>query len=199
MTEAHATCIKPRLSGLYAETLSTGLRRTKSFDSMGRPRPFVPKDRRSADARGLDCRRRCASDLLNRFVQVPSDGRPFEYGEYAIADRESGRFVSSPFDQTAWPDGDNGILVEGCRSALFLRRSSWLRGLPRCWNLPYGEVMPLPARLRDYKIAQGTLASSRVVAERWGTSSWIHELSEYRPDLLRVKVVNFAARRKSSR
>jgi len=156
-----------------------------------RPRPFVPKDRRSADARGLDCRRRCASDLLNRFVQVPSDGRPFEYGEYAIADRESGRFVSSPFDQTAWPDGDNGILVEG---AGVLCSSVGLPGdevYPRCWNLPYGEVMPLPARLRDYKIAQGTLASSRVVAERWGTSSWIHELSEYPPDLLRVKVVNF--------
>jgi hypothetical protein len=63
-----------------------------------------------------------------------------------------------------------------------------------CWNLPDGQVIPLPSEFRNYGVTQASRSSPRVIAERMG----YHAFALWRevPEMLSLIVMDLRAGRR---
>jgi hypothetical protein len=126
--------------------------------------------------------------LLRQPVPRTVKGKSFTYNDYAIADRDSHTLTSGMLSQAAHWD-NNTIMAQG--AGMFcsqLLQAGEYKHVLNCWNLPDGQVIPLPSELMNYGVAQASRSSPRVIAERMG----YHPFTLFREarDLLSLIVVD---------
>jgi WD40 repeat protein len=133
--------------------------------------------------------------LLRQSLSGTVEGRtfPFRDHDYAIADRDSHTLTSGMLLEAAFRDFNSrdfhSIMAQG--AAMFcsqLTPAGGYKSALRCWNLPEGQVIPLPSELSNHGIVQAARSSPRVVAERMGNRTFT--LGEAAPELLGLMVVD---------